>query len=163
MAAVACPSCGDQTRSAPCCNHRCDGQWGTGCFHCHHPRFWVLELARREETYTTLDLICGVPPGTTSAAADDWHPDAMPSETITYSNRSVDGWPLRSFVVPAHADLTTGRTAAVSFPVGNVDGIHLAAAMRAAGYLVDFESQEHGGLGKITARLRPGHSSTAGT
>jgi hypothetical protein len=23
----------------PCCNPECDGMWGTGCYHCHHPRF----------------------------------------------------------------------------------------------------------------------------
>jgi hypothetical protein len=133
MADVTCPGCGDQTRNATCCNHRCDGQWGTGCFHCHHPRFWVLELARREETY--------------------------------YSNRSPTGWPMRSCVVPNYADLITGRIAAVEFEVACGDGIHLAAAMRAAGYLVDvdFDGQAFDGPEKITVRLRPGHSSTAGT
>lgn len=24
---------------APCCNPLCAGIWGTGCFHCHHPKF----------------------------------------------------------------------------------------------------------------------------
>lgn len=23
-----------------CCNKECNGDWGTGCHHCHHPRFW---------------------------------------------------------------------------------------------------------------------------
>ena len=23
-----------------CCNVKCGGHWGTGCYHCHHPRFW---------------------------------------------------------------------------------------------------------------------------
>jgi hypothetical protein len=23
----------------PCCNPDCGGMWGTGCYHCHHPRF----------------------------------------------------------------------------------------------------------------------------
>lgn len=25
----------------PCCNPECGGQWGTGCYHCHHPKFWT--------------------------------------------------------------------------------------------------------------------------
>ena len=25
--------------NAPCCNPKCDGDWGTNCYHCHHPRF----------------------------------------------------------------------------------------------------------------------------
>jgi hypothetical protein len=24
----------------PCCNQDCGGEWGTGCYHCHHPKFW---------------------------------------------------------------------------------------------------------------------------
>jgi hypothetical protein len=72
---------------------------------------------------------------------------------------------MRSCVVPNYADLITGRIAAVEFEVACGDGIHLAAAMRAAGYLVDvdFDGQAFDGPEKITVRLRPGHSSTAGT
>jgi hypothetical protein len=34
-----CPRCGDcrhRIGSKPCCNWDCGGEWGTGCFHCHH-------------------------------------------------------------------------------------------------------------------------------
>lgn len=32
-----CPKCHDC--KAPCCNPQCDGDWGTGCFHCHYPTY----------------------------------------------------------------------------------------------------------------------------
>lgn len=39
-----CPKCGKQPQDfplggGPCCNPACNGTWGTGCYHCHHPRF----------------------------------------------------------------------------------------------------------------------------
>ena len=40
-----CPRCGAcRHRSGgpddvPCCNEHCGGEWGTGCYHCHHSRF----------------------------------------------------------------------------------------------------------------------------
>jgi len=33
-----CPECG-KTRDESCCNPKCGGNWGTGCYHCHHPSF----------------------------------------------------------------------------------------------------------------------------
>lgn len=30
----------------PCCNPECGGHWGTGCWHCHHPKFWDEQRAR---------------------------------------------------------------------------------------------------------------------
>ena len=41
-----CPKCAAHIQSqAPCCNPECQGQWGTGCYHCHHPSY----LPGREE------------------------------------------------------------------------------------------------------------------
>lgn len=38
-----CPGCRKThptgTREVPCCNPLCGGNWGTGCYHCHHPSF----------------------------------------------------------------------------------------------------------------------------
>ena len=39
-----CPKCSKQPPDAPvgggpCCNPACNCTWGTGCYHCHHPRF----------------------------------------------------------------------------------------------------------------------------
>ena len=28
----------------PCCNPKCQGEWGTGCYHCHHPQYWPHAL-----------------------------------------------------------------------------------------------------------------------
>lgn len=44
-----CPGCCTRTfdsehkdvrLDSPCCNPQCQGIWGTGCYHCHHPAFW---------------------------------------------------------------------------------------------------------------------------
>ena len=54
---IICPGCGktrpehdseiprDEWRDSvdaygPCCHGKCGGEWGTGCYHCHHPSFW---------------------------------------------------------------------------------------------------------------------------
>lgn len=37
-----CPKCGDcrhRHGSEPCCNPKCNGEWGTNCYHCHHSSF----------------------------------------------------------------------------------------------------------------------------
>jgi hypothetical protein len=43
-----CPKCksyrGDVRKALPCCNDRCNGQWGTNCYHCHHSRFLKEEV-----------------------------------------------------------------------------------------------------------------------
>jgi len=46
-----CPKCGrdrrvpyDDGKLVPCCNPKCKGKWGTGCYCCHHPKF--LEKAQ---------------------------------------------------------------------------------------------------------------------
>ncbi len=45
-----CPGCGAKHPSsreedmADCCNPKCQGEWGTGCYHCHHPAFWPSPL-----------------------------------------------------------------------------------------------------------------------
>jgi hypothetical protein len=161
-----CPGCREDVLDTPaavarrgfsvCCNFRCDGKWGTGCYHCHGACFWRAELARREETYTTIDLGCGAKPGSTSAAADDWQPDEPPAGVIMYSNRSMSAWPIREFRVPHHGDLLDGRIGAVAFSVPQGDGIYLAAAMRAAGYSVELEPNDFfDGPDKLNARLRP--------
>lgn len=42
-----CPVCGGQPEdfpgsdAKPCCNPACRGKWGTGCYHCHDPRFYT--------------------------------------------------------------------------------------------------------------------------
>lgn len=40
---IICPRC-KETRAVPpeypCCNPACEGHWGTGCYHCHHPDYW---------------------------------------------------------------------------------------------------------------------------
>ncbi len=28
----------------PCCSPKCQGKWGTGCYHCHHPQYWPHPL-----------------------------------------------------------------------------------------------------------------------
>ncbi len=43
---VICPQCKLERPTGPsdeypCCNPDCRGMWGTNCWHCHHPRFWV--------------------------------------------------------------------------------------------------------------------------
>ena len=41
-----CPGCGEKRpdgrprTSATCCNEKCGGEWGTGCYHCHHCTYW---------------------------------------------------------------------------------------------------------------------------
>jgi hypothetical protein len=32
----------------PCCNPECQGEWGTGCWHCHYPKFWPKPVYRVE-------------------------------------------------------------------------------------------------------------------
>lgn len=39
-----CPGCGrvhnnEGTGKHPCCNPKCKGDWGTNCYHYHHPSF----------------------------------------------------------------------------------------------------------------------------
>lgn len=39
-----CPRCGDCRHDIsdgikPCCNPKCGGRWGIGCFHCHHSSY----------------------------------------------------------------------------------------------------------------------------
>ncbi len=51
----ACPRCGKQpedypTNPGPCCNPQCKGAWGTGCYHCHHPRFAERRAVSQEDT-----------------------------------------------------------------------------------------------------------------
>lgn len=58
---IFCPGCSkrrpenpDELRSeiglnyVPCCNPKCQGEWGTGCYHCHHPKYWPHPLFRVE-------------------------------------------------------------------------------------------------------------------
>lgn len=68
---------------------------------------------------------------------------------------------MRSFKVPSHGELLAGTIGAIEFEVARGDGIHLAAAMRAAGYQVAYESTRFDGPDKITARLRRGPQSLA--
>lgn len=53
---IICPGCGHKrTPGDPlavaeldaCCNPACLGQWGTGCWHCHHPSFATSERTDR--------------------------------------------------------------------------------------------------------------------
>lgn len=46
-----CPRCGKQPSDftknpGPCCNEACLGEWGTGCYHCHHPRFFNAQACK---------------------------------------------------------------------------------------------------------------------
>jgi len=55
-----CPKCGrdrrvpydDDGKLVPCCNPKCKGKWGTGCYCCHHPKFLeeepVEEIPKRQ-------------------------------------------------------------------------------------------------------------------
>lgn len=55
-APIICPGCQktrprsvDEARQSDyvyCCNPRCRGRWGTGCYHCHSPTFWSDHDAR---------------------------------------------------------------------------------------------------------------------
>lgn len=54
-----CPRCGRDRRKPfdgdgimiPCCNPACGGNWGTGCYCCHHPKFDPdLDVSFQEET-----------------------------------------------------------------------------------------------------------------
>lgn len=51
-----CPGCGvvhpRGTFQAKCCNPKCQGQWGTGCYHCRHPDYWT-EPPKDEATEAT--------------------------------------------------------------------------------------------------------------
>ena len=53
-----CPQCGalyfgeDGRRpdeSFECCNEACKGEWGTGCWHCHHPKFFEDRIDPEDE------------------------------------------------------------------------------------------------------------------
>jgi len=38
-----CPVCGSTDPGEdPCCNPKCDGMWGTNCYHCHYPPFLTM-------------------------------------------------------------------------------------------------------------------------
>ena len=52
-----CPGCGrkrpesrdeaiaqHEAGQSDCCNPECQGDWGTNCYHCHHPKFWPKPL-----------------------------------------------------------------------------------------------------------------------
>lgn len=45
-----CPVCGacrHRDNAAPCCNPKCRGVWGTGCYHCHHSKYMDEEQEER--------------------------------------------------------------------------------------------------------------------
>jgi len=51
-----CPKCGRDRRKpydengemVPCCNPKCGGLWGTGCYCCHHPKYLEEDGGMRE-------------------------------------------------------------------------------------------------------------------
>jgi hypothetical protein len=53
-----CPQCGAKyfgadgrrpDESYECCNEECKGMWGTGCWHCHHPKFFENRIDPEDE------------------------------------------------------------------------------------------------------------------
>jgi hypothetical protein len=56
-----CPVCGSNDPGEdPCCNPKCNGMWGTNCYHCHYPPFLthvdpedIPELVERVKKYAS--------------------------------------------------------------------------------------------------------------
>ena len=67
-----CPKCGrdrrrpydDNDKIVPCCNPKCKGVWGTGCYCCHHPKFLEKDESPAEDTSSLMWVCpeCGTSP-----------------------------------------------------------------------------------------------------
>lgn len=78
-----CPGCGagQFEKEYDCCNDECNGEWGTGCYHCHHPSYYPSKPERRL-------FLCIFPNGTAvkvQGARGGTGVNGLPSESFSHA------------------------------------------------------------------------------